>query len=110
MPPAPGNAELMRRLDEVVTRLDKLADRLEDGFVRKDVYAADRQTDAVHMAGIEQEIQGVHRKVDNITNQRDAERDKVLDQLQAQRRWVIGLVITVLLTPAGTILVTRLLG
>ncbi len=41
----PTPVEIVRRLDDVTQRLDRVSDRLEQGYVRKDLYDANRTAD-----------------------------------------------------------------
>jgi hypothetical protein len=106
MPPAPGNAELMRRLDELVTEFRALRVALETGYVRKDVYAADRQADAIQIKGLEDEhhvfdkrIDLVNTKIVKITEQRDSERDERDRQRTSDRRLIYTVAVTALFGP-----------
>lgn len=62
----PGNAELMRAIEAMRTDLRDLTKQLDTGYVRKDVYAADQQADAIETKGVEDEQRQIHKRIDRI--------------------------------------------
>lgn len=106
----PTLAELMRRLDEMAVRQEKILDEIKHDraamastYVRQDVYMAERQMASAVSADIRTDVgqlEGTtHRKFKEIDESRKSE--------QAQRRqmlmWLGGLTVTVLLGIGGLI-------
>lgn len=97
MPDEPTLGEIMRRLDEVARQMVALADRLDrqqeqaaSTFVRRDVYAADRQLADAHVADIRHDL-GAHAT--DIEANRRAWRDldsKINDRFRAGVAMFIG--------------------
>ena len=55
----------MRRIDDIVSRLDRITESLEQGYLRKDVYAADRAADAFQMKAFEDTQHLLTKRVDS---------------------------------------------
>lgn len=65
MSPAPSSAELMRRIDEIVTRLDRITESLERSYLRRDVYDADRVADSLQIKSLEDGHHLLTKRVDS---------------------------------------------
>lgn len=106
----PTLAELMRRLDEMAVRQEKILDEIKQDraamastYVRQDVYMAERQMANAVAADIRTDVTQLEtstdREIKAIKDERKAD--------QAQRRqmlmWLGGLTVTVLLGIAGLI-------
>src|SRR4051794_38345801 len=96
----------MRRLDEVVIRLDRLSAALEEGYVRKDVQEARELGTGIQLKGFEdelhlqgKEIEKVNGRIDAISAQRDRERDERDKQRAADRRLIYTLAVTTIVGP-----------
>jgi len=55
----------MRRIDDIVARLDRITENLEQSFLRKDVYASDRTADALQMKALEDTQHLLGKRVDS---------------------------------------------
>lgn len=85
---APTLGEVVRRLDDVSRRLDEVSSRLEQraaqmetAFVRKDVFEAVQQSDAIQMRGLEGETHSIGKRLDTIEDRRRADRALLLGSL-----------------------------
>lgn len=81
MTTAPTQAEIMRRLDEVVVRLDRMAAALEEGYVRKDVQTAREAATNLQLKGFEDELHVVSKRLDSMDERA---------QKASFARWSIG--------------------
>lgn len=106
----PSTTELMRRLDDLVVRIDRIVDSLEHSFLRKEVYAADRQADAFQSKAIEDDLHLLNKRVDNLATQRDSERDAIIDRLRSNNRAVVAAVFASLVGPVLVVLILRSMG
>jgi hypothetical protein len=59
-------AVIAQRLNDLVARLDQLTNSLEQGYVRKDVYAADRAGEAIKTVSVDDELHAVGKRIDRI--------------------------------------------
>lgn len=116
-PTAPGNAELMRAIEALRSDFRDLAASLREDYLRKDVAAANEAATAFQIKGLEDEVHllgknldGTNTRIDKLTDQRNTERDDLIKQLQAGRRWVIGLGISAFVGPVATVLITKAIG
>jgi hypothetical protein len=73
--------EVSKRLDDVSARLEQRAAQMEAAFVRKDVFEAVQQADAVQMRGIEGEIHSLSKRMDTSEDRRRADRALLLGSL-----------------------------
>lgn len=103
-PPTLG--EVMRRLDNIVTELGKIAsemkqDRLDAAktYVRQDLYVAQRQSDQAVTADVHADIQALK-----------AERARDQQQRRQMNMWLAGLTVTVLLGIASIVVSILLNG
>jgi hypothetical protein len=85
---APTLGEVVRRLDEVSRRLDDVSARLEQrasqmeaAFVRKDVFEAVQQSDAIQMRGLEGETHSLGKRLDTVEDRRRQDRALLLGSL-----------------------------
>lgn len=99
MTPAPSTAELMRRIDEIVTRLDRITESLERSYLRSDVYQADRQADAFQTKSLEDGLHVLTKRVDGWETRADRARSA---------RWSIFA--SSLLGPVLVVIVLRAMG
>lgn len=95
----PTNSEVMRRLDDLVARLERLAQSLDEGYVRKDVQEARELATAMQLKGHEDELHMLHRRLDMMVNVRDKERDDRDRLRQSDRRLFYALTLSVLVGP-----------
>ena len=95
----PSLAVVVARLDDVVQRLDKLSKDLEAGYVRKDVYSADRQTDAIQAKGIEDEQRLLNRRIDKMEEHGASNRRLIISSFIAPV--VVGIVVVLILSALG---------
>lgn len=63
MPDEPTVGELVRRFAEIASRLDRITDRLESEFVRKEVYEA-------HLTAMKAEVTEARKDIEEIKGQR----------------------------------------
>lgn len=98
-PTGPSNAELVRRLDEVVARLDRLANTLEDAFVRKDVMEAREAATAIQITGLETEVKEIHRRIDRAEQATATNRRFLISSFVAPI--VVGVVVVLILASIG---------
>lgn len=109
-PAAPSTAELMRRIDDIVGRLDRITDNLERSYLRSDVYQADRSADALQFKSLEDDQHLLTKRIDGLTEQRDEERDRIIDRMRNNNRFVIAAVLTGLAGPFLTLLLAHAAG
>lgn len=95
----PSSAELMRRLDEVVTELRRLADTLEEGYVRKDVLEAMNNATSIQITGLEDENRQTNKRLDKIEEQATTSRRLILTGLAYPI--VVGVVVVLILSSLG---------
>jgi len=106
----PTLAELMRRLDEMAVRQEKILEEIKQDratmastYVRQDVYMAERQMANAVAADIRTDV----TQLENTMVREFREIDDTRKAEQAQRRqmlmWLGGLTVTILLTIAGFI-------
>lgn len=95
----PTTAEVMRRLDDLMTRLDRVTLSLEEGYVRKDVQEARELATMMQLKGHDDELHALQSRLTTIVNYRDHERDE-RDRLRvADRRLIVSLAFSALLGP-----------
>lgn len=99
MPTAPSTAELMRRIDDIVARLDKITESLERSYLRADVYQADRAADAFQLKALEDGQHLLVKRVDGWETRADRARSA---------RW--SLIASSLLGPVLVVIVLRAMG
>jgi hypothetical protein len=105
-PTAPSNGEIMRRLDELVTELRRLADTLAEGYVRKDVLAAQNNATSIQITGIEDEQHVLHKRIDGVNqrldkNDTDRQTDRRLIFTAIAAPIVVGIVLAIVLSAIG---------
>lgn len=90
----PTLGEVVRHLNEIVTRVDRLSQSLEANYVRKDLY------DARHIH--------LNRRVDDLEKDREADKAEVAEDKKArlafQRQIVAGLIVGTLLMVAQLVI------
>ena len=59
MPDEPTVGELVRRFAEIASRLDRITDRLESEFVRKETYGAHRDATKAEVAEARKDIEEI---------------------------------------------------
>lgn len=87
---APTLGEVMRRLDDIVRRVDACSHQLteasaknEKTYVRIDVFEARQAADAVHMNGLETEVHSISKRMEDNENRRRTDRALVFSALIA---------------------------
>lgn len=73
-PAAPTPAEMMRRLDEIVTEVRDLRQSIETGYVRKDVLAEVRRMDDEVHANLREDVTSAHTRVTDLKREQVASR------------------------------------
>jgi len=99
MPTGPTLAEVVRRLDDVATRLDRLMDTLEDRFVRLDVLQAMNNATSIQITGIEDEQHVIHKRIDRMQDTSAANRRLIVASFIAPI--IVGVVVVILLSALG---------
>jgi len=99
MPTGPTLAEVVRRLDDVATRLDRLMDTLEDRFVRRDVLQAMNNATSIQITGIEDEQHVIHKRIDRMQDTSAANRRLIVASFIAPI--IVGVVVVILLSALG---------
>lgn len=98
-PTGPTLDEVVRRLDDVVTRLNRLSSQLEETYVRKDVLAAKEAADAVQMQGLEEEQRAIGRRLDRMDEATATNRRLIISSFIAPL--VVGVVVVLVLSAIG---------
>lgn len=109
-PPAASNAEVVRRLDELGRRLDRLVTALEEGYVRKDVQEVREIATGTQLKGLEDEQHSISKRIEDLATQRDRERDERDKQRAADRRLLYTLAVSVFLGPVVVALLLHALA
>jgi hypothetical protein len=95
----PTTSEVMRRLDDLMARLERLTLSLEEGYVRKDVQEARELATMMQLRGHEDELHQITARINTMVANRDRERDE-RDRLRvADRRLFYSLAFSALLGP-----------
>lgn len=98
-PQAPSVAELMRRLDDVVKRLDRLAETLERGYIPRGEYAADQRGNQIIHTNIGEDVTLAHQRITALKAEQATNRRLVIASFVAPI--VIGVVVTLILSAIG---------
>lgn len=109
-PTAPGNSELMRAIEGLRTEFRDLAVALREDYLRKDVYEANRSADLQQGLGMDTEIHNLTKRIDGLTEQRDKERDSLIQRMRGNNRLVATLALTAFIGPFITLWIAHAAG
>jgi hypothetical protein len=98
-PTNPTLAEVVRRLDDVVTRLNQLSIQLAETYVRKDVLAAREATTDQQLTGLEAEMHEVWKRFKENEQASATNRRLILSSFFAPL--IVGVVVVLILSALG---------
>lgn len=99
MSPPPSLAEVVRRLDDVVTRLNQLSNQLQETYVRKDVLQGRDAVTDQQLAGIESEMHQVWKRFEKNEEATATNRRLIISSFIAPL--VVGVVVVLILSTIG---------
>lgn len=110
MTPAASTTELARRLDEITAALRDLRLELAHDFVRREVQDQRDARATDQIAQVSKGLTELAITVQNLTLQRDDERDERDRMRASDRRLILSLLVTAVISPIGTVVLTKALG
>jgi CHASE3 domain sensor protein len=107
----PNIGEIIRRLDEITARQERMLDKMDRDrteaaklYVRQDVYLAERQMANAVVSDLQTDISGVSSKVE--TDRKEREQQRKEEAVARRQIWLAlgGISVTLLLGIAGLII------